>query len=214
MFATLISQEACYLACGDQCMFGLVTSQDEPMRKGSGFLTNNSYIAQILNTTCDLSHTHQNVMGRDRGASINRSRMAQKYQLKLIMAILAAFANSIGLSHDLLYVMGGQKTIEAEDNFELNLMLSGELAGDQALPLSPNVDPRCGLSERHGDQGRRANSEVCPDKPSEAEEVQDLLALGESEEPESLEPAAGEKESIPGSHHFHLRHLSNERMID
>lgn len=124
-------------------------------------------------------------MGRDRGASINRSRLGQKCPLKLIMAILAAFAISIGLSHDLLYVIDGQKTIEAEDNFELNLMLSGEVAGDQALPLSPNVDPRCGLSERHGDQDR-ANSEVCPDKPFEAEEVQDLLALGESEEPESL----------------------------
>jgi hypothetical protein len=106
---------------GDQCMFGLVTNRDEPMRKRSGFLTNNYSIAQILNQTCDLSHTHQHVMGRDRGASINRSRMAQKYPLKLIMAILAAFANSIGLPHDLLYAIDGQKTIEAEDHFQTTL---------------------------------------------------------------------------------------------
>ena len=123
---SLLNFDDCYLARGDQCMFGLVTSDNEPMRKRSGFLTNNFSIAQVLNTTCDNSHSHRHVMGRDRGASINRSRLAQKYPMKLVNAILLAFANSIGLPQDLLYVVDGQRTLEHEQHFEMNLMLAGE----------------------------------------------------------------------------------------
>ena len=98
----LISQDGCYLAHGDQCMFGLVTNRDNQCGKDQDFGPTIIPVPKFW-TRC----VRQDVMGRDRGASINRSRMAQKYPLKLIMAILAAFANSIGLPHDLLYAIDG-----------------------------------------------------------------------------------------------------------
>ena len=203
----LISQEDCYMARGDQCMFGLVTTHDEPMRKRSGFLTNNFDIAQTLNKTCDFSHSHQHVMGRDRGASINRSRMAQKYPVKLIMAILAAFANSIGLPHDLLYVIDGQRTIEAEEHFELSLVLCGELAENQALLPFQNMISQPGTARDPLDQGCGGPGK-CADRPPEPESLHDLLAVNEAEDQEPPESvAAAERENFPGSHPLSLEAL-------
>jgi hypothetical protein len=188
-------------------MFGLVTTHDEPMRKRSGFLTNNFDIAQTLNKTCDFSHSHQHVMGRDRGASINRSRMAQKYPVKLIMAILAAFANSIGLPHDLLYVIDGQRTIEAEEHFELSLVLCGELAENQALLPFQNMISQPGTARDPLDQGCGGPGK-CADRPAEPESLHDLLAVNEAEDQEPPESvAAAERENFPGSHPLSLEAL-------
>ena len=164
----LVSATDCHLARGDQCMFGLVTNDGEPMRKRSGFLTNNFQIAQQLNQTCDQSHTHQHVMGRDRGASINRSRLAQKYPIKLVSAILIAFANSIGISSDLLYIVDGQKTLEWEQHLEQNLLLSEENLMNQARD---SVDPDPDRAPRAGHNEPRHPC-VCLDDPSEVHAVQ------------------------------------------
>eukprot|EP00435_Cladocopium_sp_Y103_P038872 s916_g10.t1 len=133
-------------------------------------------------------------MGRDRGSSINRSRLAQKYPMQLVTAILAAFANSIGLSNDLLYVIDGQDTIERENNLELNLLLAEErLSG-----LCPGDDDDVlGLSC------------VCPDDPPEPGLLQDILMAEESEAPEAHEevPEPAARENFPGSHPLSLEAL-------
>ena len=149
-------------------MFGLVTTDGESMRKRSGFLTNNFQIAQQLNQTCDQSHTHQHVMGRDRGASINRSRLAQKYPIKLVSAILIAFANSIGISSDLLYIVDGQKTLEWEQHLEQNLLLVEENLMNQ---VRDNADPDPDRAPRAGPKEPRHPC-VCLDDPSEVHAVQ------------------------------------------
>eukprot|EP00435_Cladocopium_sp_Y103_P056623 s299_g19.t1 len=194
----LISADDCFLARGDQCMFGLSTTHDEPMRKRSGFLTNNQLIAQTLNVTCDNSHVHQHVMGRDRGASINRSRLAQKYPMKLVYAILGAFAASIGLPSELLYVVDGQDNLTVENNLEINLLLAGE----QVHHSGPQL---------RDDDISQGPDKVCPEDPHSECRVQDLLAVEEEESEERDEPEAQdpvpEKENFPGSHPLSLEAL-------
>lgn len=114
-------------------MYGLATTQGEPMRKRSGFLTNNLHIAQQLNSTCDGSHSHELVMGRDRGAPMNRSRLAQRYPPGLVNAILLACAMSIGLGHHLLYLIEGNVVFEKEKALENNWILCGDLCPDGHL---------------------------------------------------------------------------------
>ena len=116
--AKLIKNPQCYLARADQCMFKLVDQSGEFMRKRSGFLTNNLEIARTLNLTCDHSHQHRHVMGKARGANMNRSRLAQKYPPNLISAILGAYAMSMGLQGSHLYVLDANDVIETEVAFE------------------------------------------------------------------------------------------------
>ena len=99
-------------------MFGLVDQSGEFMRKRSGFLTNNLDIAKTLNLTCDQSHEHQHVMGRAKGAKMNRSRLAQKYPPRLISAILGAYAISVGLSGWHLYILDANEVIQNEVLFK------------------------------------------------------------------------------------------------
>ena len=114
----LVNQPSCHLARGDQCMFQLVDQSGELMRKRSGFLTNNIEIAKTLNLTCDRSHEHQHVMGKAQGASINRSRLAQKYPPALINAVLGAYAVSVGLAGSRIYVLDANEVIQNEAVFE------------------------------------------------------------------------------------------------
>ena len=112
-------------------MFGLVDQSGDFMRKRSGFLTNNLEIAKTLNLACDQSHEHQHVMGRARGARMNRSRLAQKYPPGLMSAILGAYAISIGLSGSHLYVLDANEIIQSEVNFMENF--KAEMA-EERLP--------------------------------------------------------------------------------
>ena len=144
-------------------------------------------------------------MGRDRGASINRSRLAQKYPMKLVNAILLAFANSIGLPQDLLYVVDGQRTLEHEQHFEMNLMLAGE---DPAVLQHRLPPPQVQLSgqDRPGDHTGAPSPGNCHDKLDGNCPVQDLLAVEEDDAPPPSDPPAN-RENFPGSHPLSLEAL-------
>ena len=144
----LVNHQDFHLARLDQCMFGLTTDQGAFMRKRSGFLTNNLTIAQHLNSTCDRSHQHELVMGRDRGSPVNRSRLAQKYPLGLVNAILIAYAISIGLTHDLLYVIEGFKVLQSDAALENHLLIDG-MVQDVAEIYQVSKNAKEGALELH-----------------------------------------------------------------
>lgn len=199
----LIQHDDFLLARVDQCMFGLTTTQGEPMRKRSGFLTNSLHIAQQLNSTCDGSHSHELVMGRDRGAPMNRSRLAQRYPAGLVNAILIAYASSIGLGHHLLYLVEGNAVFEKEKSLENNLILCGDLCPEGQLSTAcrsadgnPPELPRPGLL-----------AEVHPlDEPEEKEKFPGTHPLSL----EALVKRAHEGLGHPGKDRF-IRILTNSK---
>ena len=93
----LVLRDDTFLARVDQCQFGLNSSQNMPMRKHSGFLTNDQDMAIMLNRTCTGQHSHEQIIGRAQGDPTNRSAMAQKYPLALIGSILACYAQKAGI---------------------------------------------------------------------------------------------------------------------
>ena len=64
-------------------------------------------------------------MGRDRGSPMNQSRLAQKYPPGLVNAILIAYATSIGIAHNLLYMIEGSKMLQFDATFENNMVVGG-----------------------------------------------------------------------------------------
>ncbi len=57
-------------------------------------------------------------MGKAKGASVNRSRLAQKYPPALINAVLGAYAVSVGLAGSRIYVLDANEVIQNEAVFE------------------------------------------------------------------------------------------------
>lgn len=146
----LIKQPQCHLARADQCMFGLVDQSGDFMRKRSGFLTNNLEIAKALNLTCDETHDHRHVMGRARGASMNRSRLAQKYPRALVLTILGAYAISVGLSGSRIYVLDANDIIQNEATYEAHFVQELlELQPEHALHANEEVEEDSTDTEPH-----------------------------------------------------------------
>jgi hypothetical protein len=58
---------------------------------------------------------------------MNRSRLAQKYPPGLVNAILVAYATSIGIAHNLLYMVEGSKMLQSDSDvsFENNMVIDG-----------------------------------------------------------------------------------------
>lgn len=131
-------------------MFGLVDQSGDFMRKRSGFLTNNLEIAKALNLTCDKTHDHRHVMGRARGASMNRSRLAQKYPRALVLTILGAYAISVGLSGSHIYVLDANDIIQNEATYEAHFVQELlELQPEHALHANEEVEEDSTDTEPH-----------------------------------------------------------------
>ena len=179
----LVQQADSYLARVDQCQFGLVSSQGNPMRKRSGFLTNHPEIATALNRTCHGDHLHEHIVGRSPGDSANRSRMAQRYPRMLINCILSTYAASIGLNASELHFVQASQVLDIDEQLTKKFYLNSQAVGD-AVPLQVG--------------------EAVPHNVGEAE----CHAIG-PEEPEG-DPDDGDEESkekyidFPGSHPMSL----------
>ena len=70
----------------DQCMFGLKTrgvrkGDQVSAKKATTFMTNSLWIIKELDRSCDGSHQHQALIGR------NRAALAQRYPVELCRAI-------------------------------------------------------------------------------------------------------------------------------
>ena len=101
----LLNQSKSILVRSDQCMFGQKDQNGNFIRKRTGFLTNNSYIASALRRTCKNAHKHQPCVGQSKGQS--RASQAARYTSTLIHAVLKAYAKSCdmtgkstGISHE------------------------------------------------------------------------------------------------------------------
>ena len=96
------------LVKSDQCMFGLKSTEGEPQKKPTGWLTNNSVLAEGLHVTCDGSHTHQHIIGQSKGK--NRSEQAARYPNRLVDRILKLYQQSNQYSH--IHVLSLEKLLE------------------------------------------------------------------------------------------------------
>eukprot|EP00435_Cladocopium_sp_Y103_P038998 s1685_g10.t1 len=88
----LLNAPGTMLVRTDQCMFGQKDLKQRPIRKRTGFLTNNAKIASALRRTCKNNHVHQPCVGQSKGQS--RAAQAARYPVALIDAVLRAFAKS------------------------------------------------------------------------------------------------------------------------
>lgn len=112
-------------------------------------------------------------MGRDRGSPMNRSRLAQKYPPGLVNAILIAiYATSIGIAHNLLYKVEGSKMLQSDVSFENNMVIDGlvkqpediyRLSNNQTMevyPLEESPEPKENFPGTHP-LSLEALSETC-----------------------------------------------------
>lgn len=83
----------------DQCMFGQSDSDGKYIRKRTGFMTNNQYIAKALKKTCKKEHQHQACVGSSHGQ--RRSTQAARYTGALISAVLKAYARSCNSENEM-----------------------------------------------------------------------------------------------------------------
>ena len=198
--AKLVKNEQCYMARADQCMFGLVDQSGDFMRKRSGFLTNNLEIAKTLNLTCDQSHAHQHVMGRAKGAKMNRSRLAQKYPSRLISAVLGAYAISVGLPGWHLYILDANEVIQNEvvfqEHFVNELM---DVTAEYEVHANDLLDDAATETESvHWPT--EEDLRMAREEPKDQDNTEE-----NSEEPE--EKSRGPRRSFPGTHPLSLEAL-------
>lgn len=89
----LMRSETSFLARCDQCCFGQQDAAGQPIRKRTGFLTNCSPIAKILNRSCRKQHQHQACVGSVAGQS--RARGAARYTNQLVDAVLRQYVRTV-----------------------------------------------------------------------------------------------------------------------
>ena len=146
----LVQQPDSYLARVDQCQFGLVSSQGNPMRKRSGFLTNLLDLATSLNRTCHGDHQHEHIVGRAPGDTDNRSRMAQRYPKLLIQCILGTYAANIGLNASELHHVHASHIITIDEQLTKKFQLNSLAVGDAVRPRVGEAVPLgVGVAECH-----------------------------------------------------------------
>ena len=98
----LIDEADVYVTKGDQCMYGMKSPAGQPRRKPTGWCTNSARLAEALSRTCDGTHTHEQVIGREAGSKENRSRESQRYPGELVRTIIKTYKEEI--QDELLYV--------------------------------------------------------------------------------------------------------------
>lgn len=91
--AKLLNSPGAMLIRTDQCVFGQSDAQGSPIRKRTGFITNNSQIAKTLRRDCPANHSHVHCIGRSCGQS--RATIAARYPNKMVDAVLSAYKRSI-----------------------------------------------------------------------------------------------------------------------
>ena len=85
----LLHDPRCQLVRTDQCMFQQKDALGNLLKKSTGFLTNNKYIAKCLQRTCNRKHQHGQCVGSIKGKSVASS--AAKYTNSLVHAVLKAY---------------------------------------------------------------------------------------------------------------------------
>ena len=81
----LLRDKRVHVVTGDQCMYGLVTPDENghmtPAKKPTKFATSSIHMARRLSTRCSGQHSHQHLMS-------GRAAAAAFYQAKLVAEIL------------------------------------------------------------------------------------------------------------------------------
>ena len=116
----------------------------------------------------------------------------------LVSAVLSAFATSIGISKELLYVVDCQHNLQIEQKLEMNLILAGENPTFRAESLQPGQVPLSGNDRGH-EHGVVRDDNVCVQDPGCHPSVSNVLALDDE--------SANETERFPGSHPLSLEAL-------
>ena len=88
----LLNDARCQLVKTDQCMFNQRDANGNLLRKRTGFLTNNKYIARCLRKECNGAHHHGQCVDSVNGRSVAAG--AARYTLPLIHAVLRAYQKS------------------------------------------------------------------------------------------------------------------------
>ena len=126
----LLEKDEVKLAKCDQCMYGLRSTSGKYHRKATGWCTNSTRLADALSQTCDGSHQHEPVIGREPGSRESRSRESQRYPGDLVRTIIKAYKEEI--QDELLYVKvvkrdqlhrdrQRQQRIQAEINYVMEM---------------------------------------------------------------------------------------------
>ena len=173
--ARLRRQPGVHYIKADQCYFGLRGSEGLH-RKPTGFLTNSREVGDALDHRCRKDHSHEPIIGG------NKARRAQEYPVKLIDAILAAYARAIkgGVHHVHWFEVD-------QANKRMDEMMALGLRGEQEQ--RPELPVRAGEPQRPGDE---------PDAGAErAEEEEQVPAV----------TVASETKELPLSRRFKLQRL-------
>ena len=121
-----------HLVTADQCMYGLTTPSSidgspAPAKKATKFITSSIHMAEQLQTRCDRSHVHRQLVG-------GRCKEAAYYPLELIRAILQGIKDT------------AMATQLAKEEFVQTLMAlsksdrtPGQKSGPPDKPLSSKV---------------------------------------------------------------------------
>ena len=120
-----------HLVTADQCMYGLTTPNADgdghlPAMKSTKFLTSSIHMARQLQTRCDRSHVHQQLVG-------GRCKEAAYYPLELIRAILQGIKDTSAAAK-----LGK----EEEEEFSKTLMAISQSSSTCPVPASKKDEVR------------------------------------------------------------------------
>ena len=138
---SLVETPGVFWQRADQCMYGLVTPDDDgidtPAKKPTGFLSTSWCILEELSLVCDSSHRHQHLMS-------GRAAAAALYPPQLCKAICRGLAKQ--RSYDDSGLVGGQRFGRKEIKALLN-KLNSRIADNNGIDNIHTYDDKYGSQE-------------------------------------------------------------------